>query len=239
METEPPLKDTIFKNMQHAIVEALNDLRPFSEYKDGSVRMKELYNRVKDAKIEVGDHIETGPHRFSIFNSALSGRRSASEIFERVEDSERHGAWWRLAKSYDECIAYALEQKGMKKVQPRARQKQDPPPQPEIAHVKPQPAFKWNKNEVLGVLDQLKELAIKTSSIREENRKLEEKLAYVSEEFDIIVNSIREHDPNSIKLAQLHEYCKINEYKKALRDQLMNSQKILLSVSDQSMDFQK
>ena len=239
LNVPPPPPGTIYKNMQHAIVEALHDLGAGSIYHDNSVRMRELYARVKDAQIEVGDHIETGPHRFSIFNSALCGRRSASELFERIEDPGRQGAWWRLARSYEESLSYALEQKGIKKVQRRVRQKQDPQPQPEIAHVKPQPVFKWNKVEVLDILSQLKELALKTSSIREENRKLEEKLALETEEVDIMTYAIKEQDPSNYKLAQLEEYLKADEYRKALRAQLEAAQKNLISMSDQSMELQK
>ena len=234
-----PDTETIFKNMQHAIVVALNQLAPYSVYHDGSIRMKELYSQVKDCKIQVGDHIETGPHRFSIFNSALSGRRSASELFERVDDVGRQGAWWKLARSFDECLSIALEQKGMKKIQQRVRSKPEPPAQPEIAHVKPQNFFKWNKPEVLDVLNKIKELAIRTSALKEENRRLEERKATLTEEMDIITGSLKEQDPTNYRLAQLDEFIRADEYRKSLRAQLEQAQKILMTVSDQSMELQK
>ena len=235
----PPDTTTIFQNMQHAIVVALHQLAPFSIYHDGSIRMKELYSQVKDCKIQVGDHVESGPHRFSIFNSALSGRRSASELFERVDDVGRQGAWWRLAHSYEECLQYAKEQKGMKKAQQRVRTKPEPPAQPEIAHVKPQNIFRWNKAEVLNILNQIKELAMKTSALKEENRKLEEQKALLTEEMEIITGSLKEQDPTNYRLAQLDEFIKADEYRKQLRAQVEQAQKNLMTMSDQSMELQK
>ena len=90
------VNNQVYKNMQHAIVEALHELGDSSPYNDRSVRRKELFSRVENAPIEVDGIIQNGPHSFSIFNSAICGRRSAAEIFERVEDPERTGAWWRL-----------------------------------------------------------------------------------------------------------------------------------------------
>ena len=237
-----PLPDTttIFQNMQHAIVEALHVLGPFSHYHDQSVRMKDLYTYVKDAKIQIGDNIEAGPHRFSIFNSALSGRRSASELFIRIDDPGRQGAWWKLAKSYEDSLTFALEQKGIKKHQQRIRTKgTEVAETPEIAHVKPQPIFKWNKNEVLDILNQLKELAVKTSAYKEENKKLEEKLALEREELYIITSSLKEQDPANYRLLQLEEYSKADEYRKELRNQIEQMQKNLFTISDQSIELQK
>ena len=230
---------TVFQNMQHAIVVALNQLAPYSTYRDGSIRMKELYAQVKDCKIQVGDHVDNGPHRFSIFNSALSGRRSATEIFERIDDSGRQGAWYKLARSYDECLAIALEQKGMKKIQPRVRSKPEPPAQPEIAHVKPQHVFKWNKSEVLDILNQIKELAIKTSELKEENRILEERKALLTEEMEIITGSLKEQDQTSYRLEQLEVFNQADEYRKALRTQVEEAQNNLITLSNQSFEFQK
>ena len=58
-----------------------------------------------------------------IFNSALCGRRSAAELFERIEDSNRQGAWWRLKLPYEKALEFALEQKSFKTMKQRNRQK--------------------------------------------------------------------------------------------------------------------
>ena len=235
----PPNLTTVFQNMQHAIVFALNQLAPFSTYHDGSIRMKELYTQVKDCKIQVGEFVDNGPHRFSIFNSALSGRRSATELFERVDEIGRQGAWYKLARSYDECLALALEQKGMKKIQQRVRNKPEPPAQPEIAHVKPQHVFKWNKTEVIDILNQIKQLAIKTSELKEENRILEEKKDLLTEEMEIMTGSLKEQDQTNYRLEQLEAYIQADEYRKALRKQVEEAQNNLITISNQSFEFQK
>ncbi|EAY11833.1 hypothetical protein TVAG_459050 [Trichomonas vaginalis G3] len=234
--TEDNRQQKIYKNMQHAIVEALHVLGESSQYNDGSVRMKDLFTFVEKSPIEINGQIDSGPHRFSIFNSALSGRRSAAILFEKIDNNDRQGAWWKLAKPYDECLQIALEQKGNKKAQKRNRPKVEPKPTSEITHVKPQVLFKWNKSEVMDIFEQIKELTIKTANLREENRKLKEKLVIENEEIDLRISSIYEQDPNSPALKRLDEYQKAKNYELSLRGQLETEQKKLFTLSDQAME---
>jgi hypothetical protein len=112
--------------MQHALVEVLHELGQYSPYNDNTVRSKELFARVEHCTIEVNGEPDSGPHRFSIFSSALSGRRSVSELFERVEDPDRAGAWWRLRIPYEEALEFAKGQKGFAPAHQRARRRQEP-----------------------------------------------------------------------------------------------------------------
>lgn len=96
-----------FQNIELAIVEAIHVLAPFSEYKDDSCRCKEIHNLVKNATIEINGVLQQGNHRFTLFSSALCGRRSSQKLFQRVTDPDRVGAWWKLKVPYQEAVQIA------------------------------------------------------------------------------------------------------------------------------------
>ena len=96
-----------FQNIELAIVEAIHVLAPFSEYGDESCRCKEIHNLVKNATIEINGTMQQGNHRFTLFSSALCGRRSSQKLFQRVADPERVGAWWKLKVPYQEAVQIA------------------------------------------------------------------------------------------------------------------------------------
>jgi hypothetical protein len=72
-----------FQNIELAIIYAIHLLAPSSKYSDDSCRCKDLYSLVKNAAIVVDGQLQHGNHRFTIFSSALCGRRSASQLFQR------------------------------------------------------------------------------------------------------------------------------------------------------------
>lgn len=94
----------VYQSVEHAIVEAIHVLVPFSEHSDESVRCKDIFSLVRDSTIYVNGQPQTGNHRFTIFSSALSGRRSSGKLFQKVTDPDRHGAWWRLKVPYEEAL---------------------------------------------------------------------------------------------------------------------------------------
>lgn len=214
-----------YKNMQHAIVEALHELGQISPYNDESVRMKELFSKVEKAPIEVNGKVDTGPHRFSIFNSALTGRRSAPELFERIEDTGRQGAWWRLKKPYEEAIEFALEQKSFKQHHQRARTRNEIIP--ETRTIKPQEVFNWNKSNILDILTRIQQFATRTSDLRDENRELEERLSQLTDE----ISQLKKNSSSDI-LQMLETYKENLSHAYKLRDQLFACQKRLTSLSD-------
>jgi hypothetical protein len=105
------LKGT-FQNIELAIVYAIHKLAPASEYSDGSCRCKDIFALVKNAVIEVEGQLQQGGHRFSIFSSALCGRRSASRLFQRVTTQNRRGSWWALKVPFDEAVHIATSLHG-------------------------------------------------------------------------------------------------------------------------------
>lgn len=96
-----------YQNIEMAIVEAIHLLAPFSEFLDESCRCKDIYGLVKNASIQIEGHIQQGNHRFTLFSSALCGRRSSLFLFQKVTDKDRHGSWWKLKIPYEEAIGYA------------------------------------------------------------------------------------------------------------------------------------
>ncbi|OHS95798.1 hypothetical protein TRFO_38044 [Tritrichomonas foetus] len=96
-----------YQNIEMAIVEAIHLLAPFSEYSDDSCRCKEIYGLVKSSSIQIEGHVQQGNHRFTLFSSALCGRRSSLRLFQKVADKERHGSWWKLKVSYEDAISIA------------------------------------------------------------------------------------------------------------------------------------
>jgi hypothetical protein len=102
-----------YHNIEHAIIEAIHLLAPLSEYNDESARCKDIFKLVRESTICVDGQLQTGNHRFTIFSSALSGRRSSLKLFQKVSDTERKGSWWRLKVPYDEAqrIAHAIRLK--------------------------------------------------------------------------------------------------------------------------------
>lgn len=97
-----------YQNIEHAIVEGIKILSPFSEYEDGSVRSKDLFNLVKNAAINVDGQVQQGNHRFTLFSSALCGRVSSMKLFKKINARERHGSWWALKVPYEEAIAIIM-----------------------------------------------------------------------------------------------------------------------------------
>lgn len=228
-------REQVFKNMQHAIVEAINELAPHSQYNDGSVRAIELFKRIENAPIEGPDGIDRGPHRISSFNSALSGKSSADDLFERIEEPGRKGAWWKLKLSYDRSIAFACEQKGFRKVQQRSRNRNQPSIISDDFHTMPSGVFKWNKKDVLNILEDIKQLISITSSLREENKKLVSRYTMLQDE----INTLREQNPNSTLIQMYDKYDQARIYADELKALLQNSQCDLFKHSDQSVEFLK
>jgi len=233
------INEPVFKNMQHAIVEAMYDIGKISQYGDGSVRMKDLYSRVQNALIEVNGHVERGPHRFSIFNSALCGRRSAAELFERVEDNNRQGAWWKLTKSHEESLQYALEQKGFKKMQQRTRTKPESQAISDSTKNDIPSFFKGNKVEIIEVLNNIKKISLRTRDLRDENKKLEVLSTTIADDIQLIMNSKRESNPNSEILEMAEIYQKTKEIEKHVHNKLIITQKKFMLLSNQSYEYQK
>jgi hypothetical protein len=101
-----------FRNIELAIVYAIHRLAPTSEYSDESCRCKDIYSLVKNAAIEVDGQLQYGGHRFTIFSSALCGRRSASRLFQKVTTQNRRGSWWALKVPFDEAVHIATSLQG-------------------------------------------------------------------------------------------------------------------------------
>ena len=97
-----------YQNIELAIVDAIHMLAPFSEYEDDSCRCKEIHNLVKNATIEINGFMQQGNHRFTLFSSALCGRRSSQKLFQKVTDRDRVGAWWKLKVPYEEAVQIAM-----------------------------------------------------------------------------------------------------------------------------------
>ena len=97
-----------FQNIEMAIVEAIHLLGPSSEFGDGSARCKDIYNIVKNSSIHIDGQVQQGNIRFTIFSSALCGRRSSLKLFEKISDKERNGSWWKLKMPYEDAINYTL-----------------------------------------------------------------------------------------------------------------------------------
>ena len=101
----------VFQNIETAIVEAISSLSRYSEYRDGSVRCKEIYNLLRQTQIMIDGKLQVGNLRFTLFSSALCGRRVSLKLFEKITDPNRHGSWWRLKVPYREAMEIALQQK--------------------------------------------------------------------------------------------------------------------------------
>jgi hypothetical protein len=101
-----------FQNIELAIVHAMHLLAPFSKYGDESCRCKDIYRLVRDAAVQVYGTWQYGNHRFSIFSSALRGRRSSTRLFGRISDPHRSGSWWKLRIPFEEAIALAWSLQG-------------------------------------------------------------------------------------------------------------------------------
>ncbi|KAH0788460.1 hypothetical protein GPJ56_007627 [Histomonas meleagridis] len=105
MSKKLPSLSGSYHNIEHAIIEAIHLLAPLSEYNDGSCRCKDIFLLVKNATIQIGNQLQQGNHRFTLFSSALCGRRSSFKLFQKVTDKERHGSWWKLKVSYEEALS--------------------------------------------------------------------------------------------------------------------------------------
>lgn len=100
------LKGT-YQNIEQAIIDAIHILAPYSEFGDESVRCKDIFRLVKESTIIIDGQQQTGNHRFTLFSSALSGRRTSLKLFQKITDPERHGAWWKLKVPYEEALRIA------------------------------------------------------------------------------------------------------------------------------------
>lgn len=96
-----------YQNIELAIIEAMHLLAPFSEFGDESCRCKEIHNLVRNAAIEINGVVQQGKHRFTLFSSALCGRRSSQKLFQQVAHKERPGAWWKLKVPYEQAVQIA------------------------------------------------------------------------------------------------------------------------------------
>ena len=97
----------VFNNIEHSIIEAIHLLGRTSQYGDESCRCKDIFSVVKNSTILVDGKPQQGNHRFTIFSSALCGRRSSLRLFQRVNDKERLGSWWKLKVKYEEALLIA------------------------------------------------------------------------------------------------------------------------------------
>lgn len=225
--------EQVYKNMQHALVEAIHDLGQNSPYNDQSVRMRELFSRCENVSIEVNGVIDAGPHRFSIFNSALCGRRSAAELFERIEDSNRQGAWWRLKLPYEKALEFALEQKSFKTMKQRNRQKVETN-DGKVLQFKPQSHITWNKTAVLETIEKIKLFSMQTARLRNENKELEEKSAQLTDEISQLKQSC-----STDVMKMMEAYFAAQEQVKILRDQIIEAQTHLKALNDQTIEIQE
>jgi hypothetical protein len=216
--------------MQHALVEVLHELGEYSPYNDNTVRSKELFARVEHCTIEVNGEPDRGPHRFSIFNSALSGRRSASELFERVEEDGRTGAWWRLRVPYEEALEFAKGQKGFARVHPRVRQRQEP--SRDAGGERPG-CVKWNRSSMLAGLDQIDEFARKVFDLCEENERLKEQSQQLGDE---ITQLRQKASPDLLKMIELYHATQAGVDR--LRQQLIDVQAQLMRASNEAVRVQ-
>lgn len=233
METQAQQKDErVYKNMEHALVEAMHDLGQNSPYNDQSVRMRELFTRCENCSIEVNGVINSGPHRFSIFNSVLCGRHSSAEIFERIEDSNRQGAWWKLKIPYEKALEFALEQKSFKTVKQRNRQKTETSERKAL-QFKPQDHITWNKTIVLDTIEKIKQFSIQTARLKNENKELEEKSAQLIDEISQLKQSC-----SSEVMYMMETYFAAQEQVKILKDQIIEAQTHLKALNAQSTEIQ-
>ena len=225
--------DQVFKNMQHAIVEAIHELGQNSPYNDQSVRMRELYSKCENASIEVNGVIDNGPHRFSIFHSALRGRRSAAELFESIDDSNRQGAWWKLKLPYEKALELALEQKSFKTMKQRNRQKAESN-EGKVLQFKPQDHITWNKTAVLDTIEKIKLFSIQTARLQNENKELEEKKSQLKDEITQLKQSC-----SSEVMKMMETYFAALKQVKILKDQIIEAQTHLKTLNTQVTDIQE
>lgn len=226
-------EEPVYKNMQHAIVEAIHDLGQDSPYNDNSVRMRELYTRCENCSIEVNGVINSGPHRFSIFNCALCGRHSAAVLFERIEDSNRQGAWWKLKLPYEKALEFALEQKGFETMKQRNRQKAEAN-EGKTLQFKPQDHITWNKTAVLDTIEKIKHFSIQTTRLRNENKELEEKSAQLTDEISQLKQSCSSEVNN-----MMDAYFAAQKQVKLLKDQIIEAQAHLKALNLQAIEMQE
>ena len=220
--------EQVYQNTQHAIVEAIHILGQNSGYNDGSVRMKEIFAFIKDAVIMVDGQPQPGPHRFSMFNSALVGRRSAQEIFERIEEPHRQGAWWKLKIPYEDAIQIACQQKGDKSHQERIRK---PEAQEELLN--PQNAFNCNGSTLKDNLNIIQTFLKKVINLREENKNLENHLIQLNGEISLLKQS---SSPEVISM--LEAYIKAIQRSQMLKNDLIRAQSQLNQASQSSFSHQ-
>lgn len=223
----------VFKNMQHAIVVALHTLGASSPYGDGSVRTKELFNRVENAPIEANGEVDTGPHRFSIFNSALCGRVSAAELFERAEDQNRQGAWWKLKLPFESALSFSIEQKGAREKKTRVRQK---------TNAKNEVLKKYDiiigsskkKTEILEICEKIQQFSNLTSDLRLQNKKLEEQLEILSDEINVL-----ERNASKETIEILNIFKKSQEQIEKLKILMKNTKKDLFEMNENAVKIQE
>ena len=101
----------VFRNIELAIIEALNILSQSSEQEDKAVRSRDLYNFVKNSTINSTEKDDKSQLAMTKFTSALSGKKSSQKLFEKCIIEGRTGSWWRLKMSYNESVQYATQLK--------------------------------------------------------------------------------------------------------------------------------
>lgn len=178
--------ESIFQNMQHSIVNALHVLGEHSAYNDGSVRMKELFSMVENSTIVIDGKPQHGNHRFSAFSSALNGRHSAQELFQRVEEPNREGAWWKLKVPYEQAIELACKQKCTKAAQKRNRKANES----FILLNKPQNHFKIDRDMIVNNINKIENYVNDVRKLQECNQALEEQLAQLNNSVSLLKQSI-------------------------------------------------
>ena len=223
-----PQNQQIYQNTQHAIVEAIHTLGQNSAYNDGSVRMKEIYAFVKDSIIIIDGQPQHGPHRFSMFNSALVGRRSSQEIFESVDEPTRQGAWWKLKLPYESAIELALKQKGNKTQQERVKK-----PNFTAQIQKPQGYFSFNRSLMIEDFNTIQKFIQKVRNLREENKNLENHLNNLNAEIALLKQT---SSPEVLSMLEI--YLRAVQQCQTLKNKLYLAQSQLNQASQNSFSHQ-
>lgn len=222
----------VFSNMHHAIVCAMRALGESSPYNDGSVRAKELFKRVENAPISADGGVDCGPHRFAIFNSALCGRRAAAEIFERVEDLNRPGAWWKLRIPYERALELAQQQKGARARMTRVRRSAEAG---EESHATARTVVESSKMkaEIVEMCEKIQMFANAAVEMRAQNVKLEEQIQSLIDDINVL-----EQLASKETKEMLNTFRKSQEQIKALRAILKNTENKLFEMNKNAVQIQ-
>jgi hypothetical protein len=170
----------VFDCFELAIIQAIHILGEASDYHDGTVRARDIFQLVRNASIRIDGKPTHGPHRSPLFVSALSGRRSSFRIFEQIKDPKRSGAWWRLRVPYQEAIDLARDVH----IRPRPRSHEDEPGDDRARQFAEQPESPLPRREdvVRARLFSVLPLALEVHELDREVQRLEMEVAIVQQD---------------------------------------------------------